>query len=158
MSSNSDNKNTDKPRARAYFIIQVGSRANAVDVAKNIYNNLGGQEHSEEFKDKFVLIRADVVSGCTLGEIIATVDAVILDPEDPEKELRDVESRIFELGGAAAIFKAVVRVYTPEPPHDAFSYVNTNEKEAGEELGIRPEDIPYAGLQKPRSPGPNAWG
>jgi hypothetical protein len=157
MSNNNDN-NSDKPRVRAWFIIKVEPGTNAVEVAENIYNNLGGADHSEEFKNEFVLIRSDVVSGCTLGEIIAPVDAVILEPDDPEKILREVEGRIEALGGTAAIFKAVVSAHTPKPPHDAYSYVTAIEKEAGEKLGIRPEDIPYAGFQKPRSPGPNAWG
>ena len=155
MSNNSNNKNTDKPRARAYFIVKVEPGANAVEVANKIYGNLGG-ENSKDYEDRFVVTRTDVVSGCTLGEIIVPVDAVILDPDDPEAVLRDVEGRIEGYGGTAAIFKAVVTAHHLYPPHDAYGYVTKEEMIAGQEDGI--EEITHAGLQSPRSPGPNAWG
>lgn len=147
-----------KGRLRSWFIIKVAPGADPKEVAANIYRNLGGQDHSEEYQDIFLLVRADVVDGCTLGEIIAPVDATIGDEYDPEKNLRVVEELIEDLGGVAAIFKATVSGHNPLPPHDAFGYVNQVEKDAGEELGIDPNEIRTAGLQRPRSPGPNKWG
>jgi hypothetical protein len=91
-----------------------------------------------------------------LGEIIVPVDAVILDPGDPEEVLREVEGRIEGFGGTAAIFKAVVTAHHLYPPHDAYGYVTKAEMDAGKDTEIH--EITHPGLQSPRSPGPNAWG
>ena len=141
-----------KKRTRAWFFIKVKSGANANTVAKAIYEKHGGTKGSNQF----VLVRADVVSGCTLGEIIASVDAIIDDPQSPKKALIKAEEKIQKVTGVASTTNALVSAHIPDPPHEAYGYVNKAEKVKGLEKGVK--DVNIAGRQSPYSPGSNKWG
>ena len=140
-----------KKRTRAWFFIKVKSGANANTVAKAIYEKHGGTKGSNQF----VLVRADVVSGCTLGEIIASVDAID-DPQSSVKALKKAEKNIQSVAGVASTTKAVVSAHNPDPSHEAYGYVNVAEKEKGIKKGVK--DVKIAGRQSPYSPGSNKWG
>ena len=61
----------NQERSRAWFFIQVKKGAAPKKVANDIYTDHGGVRGG----DHYVLVRADVVNGCPLGEIMASVDA-----------------------------------------------------------------------------------
>jgi len=143
-----------KKRTRAWFFIKVKSGANANTVAKAIYEKHGGTKGGNQF----VLVRADVVSGCTLGEIIASVDAID-DPQSSEKALKMAERNIQRVTGVDKTTKALVSAHNPDPPHEAYGYVNEAEKVKGEKSKPKPvKDVKIAGRQSPYSPGSNKWG
>jgi len=140
-----------KKRTRAWFFIKVKSDADVNTVAKNIYDNYGGTKGVNQF----VLVRADVVSGCKLGEIIASVDAID-DPQSSVKALKKAEKNIQSVTGVASTTKAVVSGHNPDPPHEAYGYVNEAEKNIG--IKNKVKDVNIAGRQSPYSPGSNKWG
>ncbi len=56
----------------------------------------------------------------------------------------------------ASTTKALVSEHIPDPPHEAYGYVNKAEKVKGLEKGVK--DVNIAGRQSPYSPGSNKWG
>ncbi len=141
-------------RKRAWFLIKVEPRAYANTVAETIFNKFGDKEFTEENADNFCVIRADVVSGCTLFDIIVPVDA------NPEIPFDDVKNEILNETGREGITISVSEVthHYPNPPHATFGYVNEEEWVKGKEYGVSPADPDEPGLQSPYSPGANKWG
>ena len=141
-------------RTRAWFFIKVSSGANPDTVAKDIYDTYGGTKG----QNHYVLVRADVVSGCALGEIIASVDSIDKAINN-FKGITKAERDIKKVTGVASASKAIVASHYPHPPHEAYGYVNEAEKIKGQQSKPKPvKDVTIAGLQSPYSPGSNKWG
>ena len=144
-------------RKRAWFFVKVDPPSNAKDIAKRIYDNLGDLRQFDKKEGEYVdyvIIRADVVSGCTLFDIVVPVDA------NPDYALEEIKEAILAKTGreGITISEAQVTNHNPNPPHATFGYLTKSEFDEGRSAGVSEKDPEVFDLQSPYSPGSNAWG
>ena len=146
---------TVENRKRAWFFIKVDPPSNAEGIANNIYINfIKDRDYVNQNADNFLIIRADVASGCSLFDIVVPVDA------KHDFSLEEIKTILFDATPkeGVAISIAEVTKHSPITPHETYGYVSSEELQQGRLDGVDEKDPDKAGLQRPWSPGANKWG
>lgn len=142
-------------RKRAWFFIKVDPPSNAEGIADNIYNKfIKDRDYVEQNADNFLIIRADVASGCSLFDIVVPVDA------NQAFSLKEIKTILFDATPKEGIAISIAEVtkHSPITPHETYGYVSGEEWQMGIDDGVNPDDPVEPGLQRPWSPGANKWG
>ncbi|MFN2159281.1 MAG: hypothetical protein ACK2TW_04950 [Anaerolineales bacterium] len=142
------------PRKRAWFFLQIAEGHSPHEIASNLYEQYKDQPEGD--LDRYVVIRACLISGFERFRIVVPVDAIVLPDKPEEFVLDEVEALFKDIEGVNCIFRIVVEEQIPEIPHFTQAYITEAEFEAGRELDII--DVAHSGRQYPQSPGSNKWG
>ena len=126
-------------RVRGWVLIQADKPK---EFAQGLYEDLG-----KVGGDEYVLVRADVVEGHTLFNVIVPIDAASREALQGVAEMIGNDYNV-------SFSIARVSVHNPKPPHDAHGFITAREKA----LGSNPDDPCVDVGRFPKSPGHNAWG